>query len=525
MDIYLPIAGQSVNALFMVALGFLGGVPDHRRQRVGSDGPHAPRRRRPEDGWGDDRRRAVRVVHRRGAFPAAPVDRPDRPRHRLPLRPHPQLDRRPHVQGRAARARLCQGEGRDRGQATAAQSLDRLAAAALALLQLRPLPLAAGAARARLPRRSADGPARHRRRVHPRPRDDLFARHGAARGDRHESRHDPRRQRGNDDGPRADDPRSRYRARRFAPDWRRGRCAVRRNADDPGQARLSPPRARRDHSRGRHADGARPRLAARRNLFDRAAVKRRLSAVLLALAPLLIAADKPLLVPDISARKVQIRYSFTGAQLLLFGAIIYPGGRTPSRPADIVVVLRGPVQPILVREKRKIAGIWMNADSNRFRSAPSFYAVASSRPIADLMDERTAAIYELGLHNLQLSPGGGALPEKERRFEAGLLDLRRKHGLYYEDSHGVEINGGVLYRATLTIPSQVPVGTYTAETFLIDRGKVIAAATKDIQISKSGFERFVALAARRHEGLYGLVAVLMSLGMGWAAAAFFRRRM
>jgi len=82
----------------------------------------------------------------------------------------------------------------------------------------------------------------------------------------------------------------------------------------------------------------------------------------------------------------------------------------------------------------------------------------------------------------------------------------------------------VLYRATIAIPSQVPVGTYTAETFLVDRGKVIAAATRDIQIDKSGFERFVALAARRHEGLYGLAAVAMSLVMGWAAAAFFRRR-
>ena len=253
-------------------------------------------------------------------------------------------------------------------------------------------------------------------------------------------------------------------------------------------------------------------------------MRAKLAALLLAAAPLLIGAEKPVLVPDISARQVQIRYSFTGAQLLLFGAIVYPGGRAPSRPADIVVVLRGPVEPILVREKQKIAGIWMNADSNRFRSAPSFYAVASSRPISALVDERTAAIYELGLDSLQLSPGGGALPEKERRFEAGLLDLRKREGLYSQNSRGVEISDRVLYRATITIPSQVPVGTYTAETFLIDRGKVLAAATRDIQIDKSGFERFVALAARRHEFLYGLTAVLLSLALGWAAAAVFRRR-
>jgi uncharacterized protein (TIGR02186 family) len=250
----------------------------------------------------------------------------------------------------------------------------------------------------------------------------------------------------------------------------------------------------------------------------------RRAALLLVLSPLLMAQAEPKLVPDISARSIEIRYSFTGAQLLLFGAILYPGGRVPRDPADVIVVLKGPVEPILVREKQKIAGIWMNADSNRFRSAPSYYAVASSAPVRDLVDERTAAIYELGLQDLQLSPGGGALPDKERRFEAGLLDLRKRHGLYAEHPHGVEISEGVLYRARISIPSQVPVGTYTAETFLVSNGKVIAAATREIEIGKSGFERFVALAARRHGFVYGLAAVLMSLGLGWAAAAAFRRR-
>jgi uncharacterized protein (TIGR02186 family) len=248
-------------------------------------------------------------------------------------------------------------------------------------------------------------------------------------------------------------------------------------------------------------------------------------------SPLLIAAAKPVLVPDISSRQVQIRYTFAGAQLLLFGAIAYPDGRAPTRPADIAVVLRGPVQPILLREKQKIGPIWMNADSSRFRSAPSYYSVASSKPISDLVDDRTASIYELGIHNLQLSPGGGSLPERERHFEAGLLDLRSRAGLYSESPHGVEITDGILYRAVVTIPSQVPVGTYTAETFLIEPGrdpqhggKVVAVATRDIQIDKSGFERDVWLASRRHRLAYGLASVGLSLALGWAAALAFRRR-
>ena len=247
-------------------------------------------------------------------------------------------------------------------------------------------------------------------------------------------------------------------------------------------------------------------------------------AVLAMLALVLMGQAEPVLVPDVSSRRVEIRYSFTGAQLLLFGAILYPGGRVPDDPPEIAVVLRGPVEPILIREKQRIAGIWMNAESARFRSAPGFYAVASSGAIDTLVDDRTAAIYEIGLGNLQLSPGGGAPPEQARRFESGLLDLRRRRGLYYEDPNGVEITSGVLYRARITIPSQVPVGTYTAETFLIDEGRVLAVATRDIEIGKSGFERFVSMAARRYEFLYGLAAVLLSLGLGWGAAMLFRRR-
>ncbi len=248
------------------------------------------------------------------------------------------------------------------------------------------------------------------------------------------------------------------------------------------------------------------------------------------LAPLLLGAGppaaKPVLVPDVSQRQIEIVYSFTGAELLLFGAILYPGGKAPGRdekPAEIVVVIEGPLQPALVREKAKVAGIWVNADRMRYRSVPSFYAIASSRPIDQLVDTRTRAIYELGLESLQLSPASNAPPDEQARFDRGLVDLRRRAGLYYEAPGAVEISGGVLYRARLTIPARVPVGRYTAETFLIRDGRVLAAAIKPIDIRKSGFERFVARAAQRYSILYGLTAVALSVLLGWGAGALWRR--
>ncbi len=245
--------------------------------------------------------------------------------------------------------------------------------------------------------------------------------------------------------------------------------------------------------------------------------------LLACLAPALIAASSPKLVPDVSQRKIEIIYSFTGAELLLFGAILYPGGRTPSDDAQIAVVVKGPSEPVLVREKRKIAGMWINADSSDFRSVPSFYALASSRPIAQLVDQRTAVIYELGIDNLQLSPASSGNLAEDQRFEEGLIELKRRGGYYSETDRGVEISEGVLYRARIAIPARVPVGRYTAETFLIERGRVVAAATREIEIHKSGMEAFVARAAERHGIVYGLTAVLLSLALGWAASVAFRR--
>jgi uncharacterized protein (TIGR02186 family) len=232
---------------------------------------------------------------------------------------------------------------------------------------------------------------------------------------------------------------------------------------------------------------------------------------------------EPMLVPDVSQRSVEIRYSFSGAELLLFGAIIYPDGRVPTERADIAVVLKGPTQSILIREKQKVAGIWMNVERARFRSVPGFYSIASSRPLDQLIDERTAAIYELGLGNIQLSPASDSPPATQRRFEAGLVDLMRRQRLFAEHPTSVEITQGVLYRARLAIPARVPVGKYTAETFLIRNGKIFAAATRKIEIHKSGFERFVAEASDHTPLSYGIFAVLMSVGLGWLAGALFKR--
>lgn len=246
-------------------------------------------------------------------------------------------------------------------------------------------------------------------------------------------------------------------------------------------------------------------------------------ALLMLAAPALMGAEMPVLVPDVSQRQIDIKYSFSGEELLLFGAIVYPDGHPPKKAPDIVVVLKGPEQAVRMREKDKVAGIWVNADAIRFQSAPSFYAIASTRPLKDIADERTAAIYELGTDNIQLSPASFENSEEISRFEAGLIDLQSRKGLFVQRPGTVEITDGVLYRARLPLSARALVGDYTAETFLIQNGRVVAGAVRDIVVRKSGFEGFVADAAEHASLLYGFTAILIAVGMGWIAGLAGRR--
>lgn len=244
-------------------------------------------------------------------------------------------------------------------------------------------------------------------------------------------------------------------------------------------------------------------------------------AFLLAALFVLTAARDPILVPEVSQHEVRVRQGFTGTELLLFGAILDPAGTRAAGGYDVVVVLKGPSEPIRLREKARVAGMWLNAASTDFRSAPSFFAVAASRPVKDIVDERTAAIYEFGTDFIQLSPSGEIDPAEQARFTAGLVDLKRRQGLYQEDMRGVTIRDQVLYQARINLPSSVQTGTYTAETFAVTDGRVVASAIAEVEVKKVGFERFVEVFAQRQSLFYGLLAVSLSIAMGWIAGRLF----
>jgi uncharacterized protein (TIGR02186 family) len=143
--------------------------------------------------------------------------------------------------------------------------------------------------------------------------------------------------------------------------------------------------------------------------------------------------------------------------------------------------------------------------------------------VEEIVDPLTAAIYELGTDFIQFSPTGEIDPAEQSRFARGLVEMRRRGGLYKQDPDGVRISEGVLYQARIALPSNVTTGQYTAETFAIADGRVLASATADIEVVKVGLEGSVVAAAQRWSLLYGLGAIVLSVTMGWVAGRLFSR--
>ena len=223
------------------------------------------------------------------------------------------------------------------------------------------------------------------------------------------------------------------------------------------------------------------------------------------------------LVADLSSHEVAITTGFTGAELLLFGAIEGEG--------QIVVVVTGPRQAMTVRRKERIAGVWMNTASMTFQNVPSFYAVAATDEL-DSIDPDVRARQEMGLELLNLRAfnlAAGTPIEEVRAFREGLIRNQVRHGLYYAGSGRISVLSDRLFRTRVSFPANVVTGIYNVSVYYIRDGSPVHAQTTPLRVSKIGLGAYVSRFAHTNSAAYGLFAILVACLAGWLAAAIFRK--
>jgi len=232
--------------------------------------------------------------------------------------------------------------------------------------------------------------------------------------------------------------------------------------------------------------------------------------------------------------RVMIDSSFRGASIVLYGAVFNP----TDRPADVVVVVRGPDGPVRLVKKTRHMGFWLNSRPVLFEGAPGFYMTASTRPLPDIADFGQLRRLGVGVDHLRINAPQESrtvtrygvrdvvvsrLGEDYLDYRRAVIRLREAAALYNTDPDGVECVAAGLFRAELELPAVAPTGEYFAEVWLFQDGEPVSVSNLTLTVEKVGIERGLYEFAHRRPWSYGILTVLLAALMGWGASRLFRR--
>lgn len=226
------------------------------------------------------------------------------------------------------------------------------------------------------------------------------------------------------------------------------------------------------------------------------------------------------LVTDLSQSEIQITSQFAGSELLLFGAIERHAVEATQTDAiqvqgldyDIIVVVQSDPTDLVIRKKENVAGIWINNQNVNVIGVPGYYVIGSTRPLDEFLSEEKQTELELGLENLTFTSDADA--EAARDYKAALIRNMIERGLYLENYGNVEVKNQILFRANLTFPSNMPVGNYNAEVYLVRDGNIIMSHSTPLLVDKQGIERLIYNFAHDYPPFYGIMAIIVAISAG-----------
>jgi len=241
------------------------------------------------------------------------------------------------------------------------------------------------------------------------------------------------------------------------------------------------------------------------------------AAIAIAIPPM---AHAESLISTLSSSSVEITSNFTGEQIVVFGAV--RGMPEDETAYEVAVVVQGPSQDVVVRQKQRILGIWANRDSREFADVPSYYVMHLSENFSATLTPADLVQYRLGVPSLPFvqDANGDATAE---RFATALIGIKSAQGLFAERKREVKFLAPNVFRTTFFLPSDIPTGEYRVSVYLFRGQTFLAGQTQMLTIEKGGYSEQIARASIDHPLPYGLAAVALAVFVGWLAGVIFRR--
>lgn len=253
-------------------------------------------------------------------------------------------------------------------------------------------------------------------------------------------------------------------------------------------------------------------------------------ALLLALSLPQAAAAQPLapdtkhetIVTGLSQNRVQITTNYEGSDILIYGAVKRETPPPEGPRLEVIVTVEGPSQPLVLRRKERIAGIWVNRAAVTIDSAPSFYAVTTTGPLPEILSNTEDLRYRISLGQAIRAIGISAEAENSGDFVEALQRIRMDENRYRMAIGRVQLLQETLFRADVDLPANIGDGSYKVRLFILRGGKVIDQQDRYIAVRKTGLERDLFNLAHEQPFIYGVISLLMAAVAGWAASAGFR---
>lgn len=229
------------------------------------------------------------------------------------------------------------------------------------------------------------------------------------------------------------------------------------------------------------------------------------------------------IVSGMSTTRVAIDAQFEGTSILIYGTAAREE-KPPSWPLlQVIVTVEGPVQPVTVRRKERVAGIWVNRGWVAFDDAPSFYAVMTTGQLDEILSEEEDARFGVSIPReiggVRLGAGSGMAGE----YLEALQRIRGADGTYRLAPNSILLLQQSLFRTEVSLPANLIEGEYTVRIFLTRGGAVVDMQESKITVAKAGLERFLYRMAMDQPLLYGVIALLLAALAGLAASELFRR--
>ncbi|MFN7223316.1 MAG: TIGR02186 family protein [Paracoccaceae bacterium] len=232
------------------------------------------------------------------------------------------------------------------------------------------------------------------------------------------------------------------------------------------------------------------------------------------------AADEGI-VAGLSQNRVSITADFEGSEILIYGAVRREAP-APKGALHVIITVEGPSTPITVRKKARRAGIWINADSVEIDSAPSFYAVATTGHLKDILSETENLRHQITIPRAIRSVGISAQAQDAPEFVQALIRVREAENRYRLNERSVQFTQATLFRSDVLLPANLTEGLYRVRIFLTRDGRVVDKIERQINVRKEGLERFLFNLSREQPLIYGLLSLLIAVVAGYAASAAFR---